>query len=66
MLAAHPEEREYLVTQLAQKLLEPGTTPEKLDAWLTRVKNDGCLQLSKGAETLKGTIAKRQGNWRRR
>ena len=37
VLAAHPEEREYLVRQLSQKLLEPGMTPEKLDTWLKRV-----------------------------
>ena len=52
VLAAHPEEREYLVRQLAQKLLEPGMTPEKLDAWLTRVTNDGYLQLIEGGRKL--------------
>ena len=54
VLAAHPEEREYLVRQLAQKLLEPGATPEKLDAWLKRVKSDGCLQLIEGGRDLEG------------
>lgn len=52
VLAAHAEEREYLVRQLAQKLLEPGATPEKLDAWLKRVKSDGCLQLIEGGRNL--------------
>jgi hypothetical protein len=52
VLAAHPEEREYLVRQLSQKLLEPGMTPEKLDAWLTRVTNDGYLQLIEGGRKL--------------
>ena len=52
VLAAHPEEREYLVRQLAQKLLKPGATPEKLDAWLKRVKKDGCLQLIEGGRDI--------------
>ena len=52
VLAAHPEEREYLVTQLSQKLLDPNMTPERLDAWLTRVKNDGYLQLIEGGRQL--------------
>ena len=52
VLAAHPEQRGYLVRQLAQKLLEPGATPEKLDAWLKRVKSDGYLQLIEGGRNI--------------
>ena len=52
VLAAHPEQYEYLVRQLAQKLLESGMTPEKLDAWLKRVKKDGYLQLIEGGRKL--------------
>jgi len=41
-------------------------TPEKLDAWLTRVTNDGYLQLIEGDESCRRRIVKRHGSWRRR
>ncbi len=52
VLAANPEEYEYLLRQLSQKLLEPGMTTAKLDAWLKRVRNDGYLQLIEGGRNL--------------
>ena len=52
VLAAYPDEYEYLVGQLSQKLLEPGATPEELDVWLKRVRNDGHLQLVEGGRNL--------------
>ena len=52
VLAAHPEEYQYLVRQLSKKMLEPGMTPEKLDAWLKRIRSDGYLQLIEGGRNI--------------
>jgi hypothetical protein len=52
VLAAHPEQYEYLVGQLSEKLVKPSMTPEKLDAWLKRIKRDGYLQLVEGGRNL--------------